>query len=184
MGLALSDIPVKVRVSAAILLVSLSTVTGIKVYEGYSSGAIIPVRGDRPTIGHGHTLGVKMGDTVTPARAMQMLGDDINIHANAIRKCIKVPLSKNEWGGFLTLSFNIGSGAFCKKAKAGDPPNLIDLINAERYAEACERIDAFNRGPSPGKDRHGKKIPGKVLKGLVTRRAAERKICESDEVFL
>ena len=61
--------------------------------------------------------------------------------------------------------------AFCRKAKPGSPPNLIDLINAEKYEEACERIEAFKYGPRR-----------RVLPGLVKRRAEERAVCEGKKL--
>jgi lysozyme len=64
----------------------------------------------------------------------------------------------------------VGVPTFCRKAQPGKPPNLIDLINAERYADACARIEAFKYGPGR-----------KVLTGLVKRRAEERAICEGKQ---
>ena len=41
----------------------------IKEFEGLRLKAYIPVKGDVPTIGWGHTKGVKMGDRITKAQA-------------------------------------------------------------------------------------------------------------------
>jgi lysozyme len=76
-------------------------------------------------------------------------------------------LYQYEYEAYVSLAYNIGVAAFCRKAKPGSPPHLIDLINAEKYAEACQRIEAFKYGPGR-----------KVLPGLVKRRAEERAICE------
>lgn len=179
MALSLADIPYKGRMMVAVLVVAGSTVVGIADHEGYFSVATIPVKGDVYTLGHGTTRGVKKGDTITPQRALHRLYDDVNQFADKLRACITAPLYPNEWGAFLSLAYNIGYGAFCSKAKPGEPPQLIDLINAGKYAEACARISEFNHGPSPGKDKRGNKIKGPVLKGLVARRAEERKLCET-----
>jgi lysozyme len=178
MALSMSDIPYKGRMLVVALVVAGSTVVEIGDYEGYFHRATRPVKGDVWTLGHGTTHGVKEGDTITPQRALHRLYDDVNQFADKLRVCITAPLYPTEWGAFLSLSYNIGWAAFCKKAKPGDPPNLIDLINAERYAEACARISEFNHGPSPGLDKKGNKIKGPVLPGLVKRRAAERELCE------
>lgn len=155
------------RMAVSGILVAAVTVMGIAGFEGYRSDAYIPVNGDVPTIGFGSTKGVKMGDKITPERALQRLVDEVDSeYAQGVRKCVKVPLTQYEFGAYVSLAYNIGVGAFCRKAKPGKPPNLIDLINAERYAEACERIEAFVYSG------------GKKYKGLVKRRAEERAICE------
>ena len=158
----------KGRMAVSAMLVAAATIISIAGFEGYREEAYIPVKGDVPTIGFGTTKGVKMGDKITPQRAMQRLLDEVDSeYAQGIRKCIKVPLYQHEFGAFLSLAYNVGVPTFCRKAAPGKPPNLIDLINAKRYAEACERIDAFVYGPGR-----------KKLRGLVKRRAEERAICE------
>ena len=155
------------RSAVAVLVLAASTLVGIAVHEGYRDEAYVPVKGDVPTIGFGTTNGVKMGDKTTPERSLVRLLDEIEgVYAAGVRRCVTVPLYQHEYEAYVSLVYNIGVGAFCRKALPGKPPNLIDLINAERYEEACERIKAFKYGP-------GKK----VLPGLVKRRAVEYKQC-------
>jgi lysozyme len=159
------------RTQVAGLVLAASTLVGIAVHEGYTNEAIIPVPGDVPTIGFGTTAGVKMGDKTTPERSLVRLLDEIEgVYAAGVKRCVTVPLYQHEYEAYVSLAYNIGVGAFCRKALPGKSPNLIDLINAERYAEACQRIEAFKYGP-------GKK----VLPGLVKRRAKERALCEGRE---
>ena len=156
------------RSALAALALAASTLVGIALHEGYKEQAYIPVPGDVPTIGFGTTSGVRMGDRTTPERSLvRLLGEIEDVYAAGVRKCVTVPLYPHEFEAFVTLAYNIGVPTFCRKAKPGKPPNLIDLINAERYAEACMRIEAFKYGPGR-----------KVLPGLVKRRAEERAICE------
>lgn len=156
------------RSAVALLVVAASTLVGIAVNEGYKDEAYIPVRGDVPTIGFGTTTGVKMGDKTTPERSLIRLLDEIEgVYAAGVRRCVTVPLYQHEYEAYVSLAYNIGVSAFCRKALPGKPLNLIDLLNAGRYAEACARIEAFKYGP-------GKK----VLPGLVKRRAKERALCE------
>ncbi|HEX2981354.1 MAG TPA: hypothetical protein VHO48_13890 [Anaerolineaceae bacterium] len=156
------------RTVLAALVVTASTLTGLALHEGYREQAYIPVPGDVPTIGFGTTAGVRMGDKTTPERSLvRLLGEVEDVYAAGVKSCVRVPLHSHEFQSFVRLAYSVGVPTFCRKAEPGKPPNLIDLINAERYAEACERIDAFKYGP-------GKK----VLPGLVKRRAEERKICE------
>lgn len=159
------------RVAVAMLVLAASTISGIAGFEGFRDTAYIPVKGDVPTIGFGSTKGVKMGDRITPDRALRRLVDEVDSeYAQGVRRCVKVPLTNYEFGAYISLSYNIGVPAFCRKAAPGKPPNLIDLINAERYAEACARIEAFVYSG------------GRKLNGLVKRRAEERAICEGKRI--
>jgi lysozyme len=65
-----------------------------------------------PTIGWGHTLGVKMGDTITTAQAEEFLRKDIDTHAAPILAAIKVPVEDHERDALVSIAFNIGVGAF------------------------------------------------------------------------
>lgn len=166
--MALDSEKVAVRSAVATMALLASTVAGIAGFEGFRDTAYIPVRGDVPTIGYGSTKGVRMGDRITKERALHRLREEVDSeYAQGVRRCVKVPLFDYELGAYISLAYNVGVPTFCRKAAKGKPPNLIDLINARRYAEACARIEAFKYGP-------GKKI----LPGLVKRRAEERRICE------
>jgi|SRR5687768_2221924 len=159
---------IALRSAASVIVLAASTLTGIAGYESFRETAYVPVKGDVPTIGYGSTRGVKMGDRITPERALKRLLEDVdNVYAQGVRRCVTAPLTPYEFGAFVSLAYNIGVPTFCRKAKPGKPPNLIDLINAGEYAAACERIEAFKYGPGR-----------KVLPGLVKRRAEERAICE------
>ena len=160
--------PLQVRSALGVLVLAASTLVGIAVHEGYKDEAYIPVPGDVPTIGYGTTAGVKMGDKTTPTRSLVRLLDELEgVYAQGVKRCVTVPLYQYEYEAFVRLAYNVGVPTFCRKALPGKPDNLIDLINKGKYAEACERIEAFKYGPGR-----------KVLPGLVKRRAEERKICE------
>lgn len=159
------------RYPASVLVLAAATVIGIANHESYRETAYIPVPGDVPTIGYGSTKGVKLGDKTNPARALKRLGEEAeSVYAAGVRKCVTVPLTPGEFGSFVSLSYSIGTGAFCRKAIEGHPPNLIDLINAGQYEAACDRIEAFKYGPGR-----------KVLPGLVKRRAEERRVCRGEQ---
>ena len=156
------------RTAVALLVLAASTLVGIAVHEGYREEAYIPVSGDVPTIGFGTTSGVRMGDKTTPVRSLVRLLDEIeDVYAAGVKRCVKVPLYQHEYEAFVSLAYSVGVPTFCRKALPGKRPNLIDLINAERYEEACARIEAFKYGPGR-----------KILPGLVRRRAEERALCE------
>lgn len=150
------------RIAVAGLMLSAMTLVGIATQEGYKEAAYIPVPGDVPTIGFGSTEGVHMGDKTTPVRSLIRLMDEVEgVYANGVKQCVTVPLTQYEFGAYVSLTYNIGVGAFCKST-------LVKKLNAGDYAGACAGISDWN------------KAGGKVLKGLVNRRKAERDMCEGN----
>ena len=127
----------KIRLGIASLVVSAAALVGIATHEGYRGEAYRDAVGV-PTIGFGETAGVKMGDKTTPGRSLVQLLGSTNRHADAIRKCIAVPLYQHEFDAYVSLSYNIGPGAFCQST-------LVKKLNAGDYAGACEEIKRWNR---------------------------------------
>ena len=147
----------KIRLAVGALAVSAAALVGIASHEGYRGEAYKDAVGV-PTIGYGETAGVKMGDKTTPERALVQLLESTEKHADAIRQCIKVPLYQHEFDAYISLAYNIGTGAFCKST-------LVKKLNAKDYAGACKEIKRWN------------KASGKVLPGLVKRRETEYRMC-------
>ena len=126
----------------------------IKTFEGYRENAYLDPVGIW-TIGYGHTGGVKEGDTVTEAGADALLQQDLKAAENTVN-ATGLKLSQLQFDALVSLVFNIGSGNFnsstlLKKLKENTAPG--DAI--EKWWKA------WNKGG------------GKVLPGLVKRRAAE-----------
>lgn len=115
------------------------------------------------TIGYGTTaragLGIipTAGMTITQAEADQLLADGLNKFADQIRPMIKAGLNDNQFGASVSLAYNIGVHAYSTSS-------ALKHINAGDYDKAANSILLFN------------KAGGKVLKGLVRRREAERKL--------
>lgn len=133
----------------------------ILMHEGYSDRAIEPVPGDVPTIGFGTTEGVKMGDRITPPKAVARALADVQKFEGALRKCVKVPLSQGEYDAYVNLAYNIGPNAFCGST-------LVVKLNAQDYAGACGEILKWD------------KFQGKPLRGLTLRRQEEYKLCTGE----
>lgn len=145
------------RVITALSL-SAAGLVGILGYEGYSENAYIPVPGDVPTIGFGSTEGVKIGDTITPDRAVERAWRDILEVETEIHQCVHVPLSQGEYDAFTSFAYNVGSQAFCSST-------LVKKLNAGDYKGACEEL------------RRWVFVKGKKVQGLVNRREKEYQIC-------
>jgi lysozyme len=106
------------------------------------------------TIGWGHTAGVKEGQTITQAQADRMMCEEVAERTEQVRGLLKRPATGGQLGALVSLQYNIGQGAL-----AGS--TLLRLHNAGDTAGAAAQFKRWNRAG------------GRVLNGLVKRRAAE-----------
>ena len=155
------------RRSLAALSLSAAALVGIVLHEGYSDRAIIPVPGDVPTIGFGTTAGVKLGDTITPPQALARALVDVQQFEGAIKTCVTVPLTQNEYDAYVSFAYNVGSRAFCqstlvKKLNLGDFKGACDELLRWRYFQGKDCALPENR---------------RLCGGLVKRREAEYRQC-------
>jgi lysozyme len=146
------------RTGVAALALSAAGLVHIVMNEGYKEAAYIPVPGDVPTIGFGTTEGVKLGDKITPQKALERSLSDMGKYEGAVKKCVKVPLYQREYDAYTSLTYNIGTGAFCGST-------LVKKLNAGDYVGGCEAILSWD------------KFKGKPLAGLTKRRQAEYRMC-------
>lgn len=147
----------KTRVAVASLVISASTLVGIAVHEGYVGQTYLDAVGV-PTIGFGETKGVKPGQKTTPERALVQLLQSTDEHAKGMSACITVPITQQEFDAYLSFTYNVGVGAFCRST-------LNKKLNAGDYDGACDELLKWN------------KAGGKVLPGLTKRRQEEFKTC-------
>lgn len=109
----------------------------------------------------GHTgPELRMGQTFTPEQCTEMLAKDLYVHAAEALACVQVPLSDNEKAAYISFAFNVGVSAFCDSTMARK-------LNAGDHRGACAELSRWTRAG------------GRVLPGLVTRRAQERQLCET-----
>ncbi|MGL4639742.1 MAG: glycoside hydrolase family protein, partial [Shewanella sp.] len=76
------------RIKISLLTLSAAAFVGLLAHEGYREQAYIPVPGDVPTIGFGTTVGVKMGDKITPPSAIARALQDANKFEGALKQCV------------------------------------------------------------------------------------------------
>jgi lysozyme len=156
----------RTRIIAAGLTLSAAGFITLAVKEGYTDNAIIPVKGDVPTVGFGQTKGVKLGDTTTPVRALIRLQDEIDDYEDAVRTCANVPMYQKEYDLYVDMTYNIGAGAFCKSTMA-------KRLNAGDYKGACDAILLYKYA-----NKHDCSIPNnKVCPGLWQRRLESHQKC-------
>lgn len=108
-----------------------------------------------PTIGYGHTRGVKMGTTITEEQAEALLEEDLAEACRAVETLVRVPLTDNQFGALVSFQFNLG---------ALGKSTLLKFLNKGQYAEAAQE---FGKWVYAGREK---------LNGLIRRREAERKL--------
>lgn len=100
-----------------------------------------------------------VGKRYTAAECQTQLAQDIVSHARPLQKCITRELPPEVFAAFISLSYNIGPAGVCRSS-------VVRYANAGDLRSACAAISKFNRAG------------GKVYRGLVNRRADERRLCE------
>jgi len=125
----------------------------IKKYEGFVPTAY-RCSADKWTIGYGHTLNVKSTDVITLDEAERFLKQDIEFAEKEVNRH-NLDINQNQFDALVSLTYNIGSGAF-------NNSTLLKKLNKGDYQGAADQFLVWN------------KAGGKVMKGLVRRREAER----------
>lgn len=118
--------------------------------EGYTESAVIPVQGDRPTVGFGSTFDeqgrpVKMGDRTDPVAAVRRALAHIQKDEAKIKACIgpQVKLYQAEFDVYTELAYNIGHYNFCTNPKTGGPGLIPRTLRKGDYKGACDAILAY-----------------------------------------
>jgi|TARA_R110000751_G_scaffold100692_2_gene194660 lysozyme len=136
----------------------------IKSFEGWSAHMYLDPIGI-PTIGYGSTwdangnrLTIKH-PPISKEEGETMLRKEVRHVENAIKRLIKVPLTLNEFSALCSFTYNVGSGNL-------QSSTLRNLLNQNDYDAASNEFPKWRRAG------------GKILKGLVRRRIAERNLFE------
>ena len=124
------------RIVVAALSLSAAAFVGRVAHEGFTTEAVIPTKGDVPTVGFGMTKRpdgspVRMGDRTTPVEALQRSLVHLQRDEAALKGCVKVPLSQPEYDMLIDHAYQYGVGRTCNSS-------MVRLTNQEKYAEACK----------------------------------------------
>jgi lysozyme len=120
-----------------------------------------PGTGGKPwTIGIGTTVypdgrPVQRGDICTAQQADAYLAHDLQGFERDVAAMVRVPLTENQFASLISFAYNLGAASLRGST-------LLRLLNAGDYAGAANQFPRWNRAA------------GRVLPGLVKRRAAER----------
>lgn len=110
--------------------------------------------------------GIKLGKSFTEAQCAQMLIDRLTADGAHVMACtpglaLSIPRRDHVRYAALSLAHNVGWPTYCAST-------MRRQINAGQIAAACTSLTWFNRAG------------GRVVKGLVDRRAREAAICRKD----
>lgn len=137
----------KTRSAIGALAISAAAFVGIVQREDFTTGAIIPTKGDVPTYGFGSTVKedgkpVQMSDKITPVAGVRLALKHIKGDEAAMRKCLgeDLPMHQAEWDAYVDLAYNIGSSTFCTNKKTGGPAVIPRHLLAGDYVGACNAI--------------------------------------------
>lgn len=117
------------------------------------------IPGDPWTIGYGDTgPDVRPGLTITEAEAEERLLRRLEEEFEpGVERMLAVEVTDNQFSALVSFAYNVGLRALSESS-------LLRLVNAEDIEGAAAQFSRWN------------KSGGKVLDGLITRRAAEREL--------
>lgn len=145
----------------AILLVTVPAHEGT-VLKGYVDPVGIPTKC------MGDTNNVEVGKVYTAAECEASLNKQLLAHAEPVLKCTPVLAGKTyQLAAAVSFAYNIGAMAYCNSTTA-------KRFNAGDFKGACKAINESDSGKPQWVT-----AKGRELKGLVKRRADERKLCET-----
>lgn len=127
-------------------------------YEGFYTHTYQDIVGV-PTYCLGETEDAQMGRTYAVEFCVKLLIEKLPRYNDEITRCLRgIDLSDKMRASFVSLAYNIGSAGFCRST-------VVRRLRAGDKVGACEAIRLFNRAG------------GRVVQGLVNRRADEHKLC-------
>jgi len=131
----------------------------IKKWEGLRLRAYTDVVGVW-TIGYGHTKTAKPGMVITEKEAERLLRWDLDWAEEAVRDHVKVDITQPQFDALVSFTYNVGAGAFRGST-------LLRKLNAGDHEGAAQEFKRWNKGG------------GRVIQGLVNRRADEERLFRS-----
>ena len=162
----------KNRIMVAVLSLSATGLVGLALDESYTSAAVIPTRGDVPTLGFGSTTHadgrpVRMGDTTTPAKALARTLQYIQVDEADMRKTLNgVALHQAEYDVYIDWRYQYG-------ATKWRTSSMLRELRAGNYPAACHALLEYKK--SAGYDCS---TPGnKICAGVWTRQLKRHAQC-------
>lgn len=127
-------------------------------FEGLETNAYYDT-GGVTTICVGHTRTAYIGQTMTEEECMTLFEREFAEYARIVERHVKVPMNPELHGALSSFVFNVGEGNFKRST-------LLRKLNAGDYEGACNELPRW------------KYDNGRMLRGLIRRRAAEMELCK------
>lgn len=108
-----------------------------------------------PTIGYGHTRGVKLGDSCSQEEAEKWLMEDVQNCELCINFRVTVPLTQGEFDALVDFCFNLGCGSLSNST-------LLKRLNSSDFVGAVAEFEKWDHAG------------GKMVAGLLRRRIEEK----------
>lgn len=156
------------RLLVAGLSLSAAALVGLVASEGYTDKATIPTQGDRPTVGFGSTFHedgtpVKMGDTITPVRALIKAQAHIGKAEAAFRDSLGgVALHQGEYDLYVDWVYQYGMGAWLSSGMRRE-------LLAGNYTAACDALLDYRKLTSARQEGPGWVVSKRDVQGRPTR---------------
>lgn len=160
------------RTAIGAVVLSAAGLIAIVSQEGYTDKAVVPIPGDRPTMGFGSTFKedgtpVKPTDTTTPVKALRMSMAHIGKDEAGLRRCVTGEVSQAEYDILVDFAYWRGVGGACRS-------DVVKNINAGNYMAACEAYLNLDSRRAAGKDC---KDPVNLCRGVWLRAQERHKRC-------
>jgi lysozyme len=135
--------------------VTQSAIDLVRHFEGLYLKAYLCPAGV-PTIGYGHTDGVHLGQTITPAQADAFLAADLSEAAAHVDALAKVLLTDDQRGALASFVFNLGPGSLATST-------LLKMLNVGDAGAAAQ----FGRWVNATVNGKPTKLPGAGHQGCL-----------------
>jgi lysozyme len=132
-------------------------------FESLRLTAYVPIEGDKLTIGFGSTVGFMQAKEITLSKAYELLIRDMVKIDKDIDRLVMVNLLPTQRAAVMSLIYNVGVGSF-KRSRA------LSYLNSGKIG--FFKMEAFD------KEKGWVRVDGKVIQGLVNRRAKEQALFE------
>lgn len=138
------------RTFVGALALSAAGLIALVAHEGYTDKAVVPVPGDRPTVGFGSTFNpdgspVKMGDTTTPQKALRMTLAHIGKDELQLKRCVTGVLNQAEYDVLVDFAYWRGRGGACRS-------EVVQAINRGDHKASCAAYLNLDSRRAAGKD--------------------------------
>ena len=136
----------KARIAVGLLSLSAAGLIAIATQESYTDHAVIPTKGDVPTLGFGSTKHedgspVKLGERTDPVRALHIVAAHVGREEAAFRASLpSVALTQGEYDLYLDFTYQYGIGNWRASSMRRHLLDSREGGQAEDYRAACDAL--------------------------------------------